>query len=390
MSKLLILPYERILTREESNLIKDIIKKAIETFESWGYDYLKLPTFENYEVYRKVLGHKGKDAIIFKDLSEGEVVSLRVDFTAQVVKSVSFLRVWHFPLRIYYFGTLFSTSGNTYEKFQTGIELIGVGEVEGDAEVISAIYSYLRSLGLDDLTVSVGHVGIVKNILARVEDDKRTEFRRAFKEKNLTLLKDTLGGGIISELPLFQGKEEILGVLDELGFRKEREELELLGRHLSEAGVSYIYDLSEVRDFPYYTGIVFEIFHPKVGSPVAGGGRYDSLSEVYGERFPSTGGTVYVDLLMSLLEPRKEKKDFFVIDLSEDKRFGFKIASILRSKGYKVGRDIVSRAYEHSLDYAFSEGYEKAVVILDEKDVKVYTTVKNFTQLSLKEFLELV
>jgi len=306
----------------------------------------------------------------------------------QVVKSVSFLRIKHFPLRAYYFGTLYYT-GRSCESFQAGVELIGVPETEGDAEVISAIHDYLRSLGLRDLIVSIGHVGIVRSIVEKLRGERRREVEQAFREKNISLLRDLLGEGVVSELPLAQGGSEILDILSSLGFVREREELENLGELLSSGGVRFVYDLSEVREFPYYTGVVFEFFCPGVGSPVAGGGRYDRLSEVYGESFPATGGTVYLDLMMDVLVPEREEKDFFILDLSEDKRFGFRLASLLRDKGYKVGRDIVSRSLQRSLEYAFEEGYSKVVAIKDEKSVKVYTGVGEFVNMSLKEFLEL-
>ncbi len=388
MRKASVLPFERILTLEESNLLKGAVLKAVEVFERWGYNYLKLPAFEFYESQRSALGERAKESITFRDPDTGELVSLRTDFTVQVVKSVSFLRMKHFPLRIYYFGTLYYTGGRS-ESFQTGIELIGVPETEGDAEVVTALHDYLRSLGFRDLIVSIGHVGIVRRILSEVEERFREEVALAFREKNVTLLRSHFGDESVSELPLVQGGEEVLETLSLLGFEEEREELEALGNLLSQAGVAFVYDLSEVREFPYYTGAVFEFFCPQIGSPIAGGGRYDRLSEVYGERFPATGGTVYLDLLMSAMDPRREEKDLFILDLSEDKRYGFRIASLLRSRGYRVGRDIVRRGVQHSIVYAFAEGYRKVVLIRDERDVRLYTSAKEYTTMSLKEFLEL-
>jgi len=246
MNKPLIFPFERLLNFEESNLIKRAIHKAIDVFESWGYNYLKLPAFEQYDAQKEALGSKVRESIALKDLSSEEVISLRADFTTQVVKSISFFKIWHFPLRVYYFGTLFSLSGSTYEKFQTGIELIGVREIEGDAEVIAAVHDYLKALGLKDLVVSIGHVGIVEKILSRVDEEKRDEIRQAFREKNVSLLRTTFSGDSISELPLIQGGFEVLSILDKLGLEKEKRELETIGRLLSEAEVNFIYDLSEV------------------------------------------------------------------------------------------------------------------------------------------------
>lgn len=360
----------------------------MEIFERWGYNYLKLPAFEFYESQREALGRKAGEAITFPDPGTGELLSLRTDFTVQVVKSVSFLRIKRFPLRIYYFGTLYRT-GQNCESFQAGVELIGVREIEGDAEVITAIHDYLRSLGLRNLVVSIGHVGIVRKILSGLKAEEREEVERAFREKNVSLLREVFGESVVSELPLAQGGREVLSLLDELNLRREKEELETLGELLETAGVGFTYDLSEVREFPYYTGVVFEFFCPEAGYPVAGGGRYDRLSEIYGEQFPATGGTVYIDLAMNLLSAGVEKKDFFLLDLSEGKRFGFRVAALLRGKGYKVGRDIVRRGIRQSLEYAFSEGYGRVVLIKDEGDVRIYTGPEEFTEVSLKEFLEL-
>ncbi|MDQ7081851.1 MAG: ATP phosphoribosyltransferase regulatory subunit [Aquificota bacterium] len=89
-----------------------------------------------------------------------------------------------------------------------------------------------------------------------------------------------------------------------MGFGRVKEDLLRVGRMLSEAGVEFLYDLSEIRDLPYYTGVVFEVFHPRIGSPLAGGGRYDRLSKVFGSDIPSTGGTVYVDRVVEVLRLR--------------------------------------------------------------------------------------
>ncbi len=388
MRKISVLPFERILNLEESNLLKEAVLKAIRVFESWGYNYLKLPYFEFYESQKKTLGDRIKDSITFKDPFTGELICLREDFTVQVVKSVSFLRTCQFPLRIYYFGTVFSV-GDVLERFQTGIELIGVPQVEGDAEVISAIYTYLKSLGFSNLKVSVGHIGVVEKVLLSVNNSKREIVRKAFKEKNLSLLRGIFGKDKRAELPLLQGGYEILNVLADIGFEEERELLEMLGKLLDQADVNFSYDLAEVREFPYYTGIVFEIFTPDTGFPIAGGGRYDRLSEVYGESFAATGGTVYLDRVLSITKPELCKKDFFILDTTEDKKYGFKVASYLRGKGYKVGRDIVKRSLKHSLEYAFSEGYNRVVVIEDKGKVSIYTNTNEFISVNLKEFLKL-
>ncbi len=388
MKKTSILPFERILSLEESRFLKEAVVKAVEVFESWGYDYIKLPTFDHYEIQKEGLGDKARNAIVIKELRSGNLLSLRADFTTQVVRSVTFLKRWHFPMRLYYFGTLFS-AGDTYESFQVGIELVGAKTLKGDVEVITALYDYIRALGIKDATVSVGHVNIVRNILNRLPPGERNLARQAFKERNVSYLRTAFGGELIPRLPFLHDREEAISAVLQLGMEKEARELEEVGDMLSEGGVRYIYDLSEVRELPYYTGIVFEMYLPQVGYPIGGGGRYDDLSRLYGEHFPATGGGIYIDRLLEVISPVREKKDLFIVDTS-NRGTGSKLARILRAEGYKVGVELTNRAVEHSVDYAFGEGYVKVVVILDERNVRLYTTVKEYQLMSLKELLKLL
>ena len=376
-------PSRRNYTLEESNLIKEVFRRASNVFEAWGYEFLNVPILEDWEDQSRALGERVRNSIVFKGVED--VLCLRIDFTSQVVKTVSTFKDPEFPLRVYYFGSVVSSEG---EEIQTGLELFGVEDVEGDVEVICAIHSLLRELGIEDLTVSVGHVQIVERILLSVKDAGET--RRAFLEKDLTFLRRRFGASPIAELPLLQGGREVLGFLDRLGFGDIRRQLEKTGDLLSEAGVSFVYDLSEIREFPYYTGVVFELFHPSAGYPIAGGGRYDKLSKLFGAEFPATGGTVYVNRLLELRTPERSTKEFFVVDTSGEKGLGFRVASCLREKGYRVGRDIVRREARDSVLYAFRAGYRRVVLIEGGGRVKLYRSPEEFSEISLEELLESV
>jgi len=59
------------------------------------------------------------------------------------------------------------------------------------------------------------------------------------------------------------------------------------------------------RDLEYYTGFVFEIVAPALGpdSPVAGGGRYDSLLADVGAPVPvpAVGSCIHTERLLAVL-----------------------------------------------------------------------------------------
>ena len=59
------------------------------------------------------------------------------------------------------------------------------------------------------------------------------------------------------------------------------------------------------RNLEYYTGFVFEIVVPELGpkSPVAGGGRYDSLLADVGAPapVPAVGSSIHTERLLAVL-----------------------------------------------------------------------------------------
>jgi len=77
---------------------------------------------------------------------------------------------------------------------------------------------------------------------------------------------------------------------------------------LAEAGVDVLHaDFSAEfgRTLEYYTGFVFEVLVPSLGetSPVAGGGRYDSLMRMCGapNDVPAVGGAVHTERLLAVV-----------------------------------------------------------------------------------------
>src|SRR2546430_8321506 len=62
-----------------------------------------------------------------------------------------------------------------------------------------------------------------------------------------------------------------------------------------------VLDLGAIRDFDYYTGVIFEGYGPDLGRPVTQGGRYDGLLARFGREAPATGFVVQLDLVSEML-----------------------------------------------------------------------------------------
>jgi ATP phosphoribosyltransferase regulatory subunit len=95
-------------------------------------------------------------------------------------------------------------------------------------------------------------------------------------------------------------KLDLTGGLD--AFRRRLELLGQAGIELDDAEFSAEFG----RNLEYYTGFVFEIIVPKLGpkSPVAGGGRYDSLLADVGAlgQVAAVGSCIHTERLLALLE----------------------------------------------------------------------------------------
>jgi len=289
----------KIYTREESEFYRTAVITAVEVFEKRGFNYLYLPVWEPLSIQEKALGELSRNSLTFRDFETGDPVALRLDFTTQVVRYVSLLRERNFPIRFYYVGPVFEYTSRLDQKEEAGVEIIGDRSLKADCEVIIVLWELLNKLGFDDLTVSVGHTSVVETILLEVEQSKKNEVKTAFREKNITFLSTIFGqDSTPTNLVIKQGGYEVLEDLENYNLQEVALQLEEVGKTLEAEGVDFIFDLTEVRDFPYYSGIVFEIFHKRMGSPVGGGGRYDRLSAIVGEEFPATGGAVYLSKLV--------------------------------------------------------------------------------------------
>ena len=152
------------------------------------------------------------------------------------------------------------------------------------------------------------------------------------------------------------------------------DEIRQLFKTLESAGVaeSVALDLSIVRGLAYYTGIVFEVYDKgKSMRAIAGGGRYDSLTEkLGGQKVPGVGFGMGDVVLANLLEERgllpssKQSLDFFVASFTNDMDKVFAVASELRNRGFTVNHPLAPAKLGKQMEQANAQG-AKVVVYVD-------------------------
>jgi len=364
------------------------------TAELFGFGEVMTPTFESTELFVERSGEGIIDELYaFKDKG-GRDIALRPELTAPVMRFyVNEMQNQPKPVKVFYFGNMFRyerpQSGRFREFFQFGIELIGAPSIESDAEVIALAMWSLKSVGLDNVVVRIGHLDILKSILndMKVPTENQTACRRFIDKSDFEGLASFLSGfGIdknqqtilVNIMRTSGGKDAIAKARTMTGSGAAGfDYLAKLLERLSVYGFdNCTVDFGVARGLDYYTGMVFEIDAPCLGAEkqICGGGAYQ-LAELFGgESVNSTGYAFGFDRILLALEnsgievPKRTLKAY-IIPIGQTTRLkALEILRELRSNGISADMDLMGRNISKALAYANSIGAEKAILV-GEKDL---------------------
>jgi ATP phosphoribosyltransferase regulatory subunit len=221
------------------------------------------------------------------------------------------------PLRLCYFANSFRPTkpqrGRQSEFRQAGLELIGADSPAVDAEVLTALCQALESCGLDDYSIGLGEASFVRALLDEVgvEGDEREALFATLAERDMVAFSravadldiDADDRQAIADVVSLRGGSEVLttaqdlvrGTAMEAALKRLARTYYLVSRY--GFGSRMLFDLGILRNFDYYTGIVFEVLSGDIGFPVGGGGRYNNLLERFGRPAPAVGFAIGLDRL---------------------------------------------------------------------------------------------
>lgn len=300
------LPGEAAQRRRLCQILADL-------FRRWAYNEVITPSLELSEVFAE----EGRR--LFQLIDQGELVVLRPEMTAAVARVVAtYYRDAAGPLRFFYIGNVFrqepAQAGRLREFGQAGVELLGVRNSWADAEVIALAIEAVREAGVQDFRIGMGQVQVTLGLLHELEPDPEVEeaLKQALVARDYVALEEVAARyGLARELETLVGLRGGKEVLPRAAALSTLPEVALGLQGLSEvwealeaAGLTdYLFlDLSLLRDFNYYTGIVFEGYVAGLGFPICGGGRYDQLLRRYGLDLPATGFALGLERLLAATE----------------------------------------------------------------------------------------
>ncbi len=146
---------------------------------SYGYQPIALPIVEQRDLYLRKLGEElvGK---VYEFTFSGRELALRPEWTASVLRAyVGRMQGGPLPLRLRYAGPVFRNERplpGTYRQFtQVGVELIGGPAPRADAECLALACAGLDAAGVAGYSVRIGHIGLIRALLAQLGLTERTQ-----------------------------------------------------------------------------------------------------------------------------------------------------------------------------------------------------------------------
>mgnify|MGYP002635606708 CR=1 FL=1 len=300
----------------DAQAVELLRRKILRIFHSWGYD-LVMPAMIEYKDSLLTGTAHSLDIKTFTlvDQISGKQMGVRSDMTPQVARIDAHLladdqRVQRVT-RLCYCGHLLHARGDgitsSRTPLQIGAEIFGNASIAADVEVVSLMIATLHSVGLESVSIDIGHVGIFRNLIhdTDLDIDQENRLFDMLQRKSIPDLQQYLQQLPLSDilrkqicqLALLNGDVSILDEARNL-FASGADELLLLLDHI-EAVVQAVQvkfpdtfihcDLSELRGYSYHTGLVFAAFLPGQGTEIARGGRYDDVGRVFGNARPATG-----------------------------------------------------------------------------------------------------
>jgi histidyl-tRNA synthetase len=294
--------------------------------KAYGFSEYDAPVLESEALYTRKAGEEVTQQL-YNFVDKGDrAVALRPEMTPSLARMVmSSKGGLPMPLKWFSIPQCWRyermTRGRRREHFQWNMDIWGVSGEETEAELLSAMVTFFRNVGLtsEDVGIKVNSRMVIGEVLTELQippekfaatcvlvdklekvpldaiqgDLEELGLTRAVVEKLTDILTvksiDALEEALSSESQAVQQLKKLLNLCEAYGIQDW-----------------ILFDASVVRGLAYYTGVVFEAFDRKGElRAIAGGGRYDKLLETFGgDPTPAAGFGFGDAVIVELLKER--------------------------------------------------------------------------------------
>jgi histidyl-tRNA synthetase len=367
-----------------------------QTLHLYGFGEIRTPAFEATELFERGVGEEtdivSKEMYTFPDRDESKSLTLRPEGTAPVIRAYIEHQLHNEArmLKLYYIGPMFRRErpqkGRYRQHVQAGAEVLSSTDNPAiEAEVLEMLMGLLSGIGIPDLDVNVNSVG---------DRECRPDYVQSLKSAILSradrLCEDCCRRGRKNPLRVFDCKvpscqpviAELPAITDRLcdGCRSHFDQFK---SYLAERNIDYSVNPRLVRGLDYYTRTTFEITSGRLGSQntVAGGGRYDGLSQAL-DGPPTKGfgfGMGLERLILSMPDTAPllpdYRPEYFIAPIGGPAfAHATLLARKLRTAGKRVYLDFDARSLKSQMRLA-DKLSAKSVIIIGEEELNAGTVV---------------
>ncbi len=313
----------------EAELRRRVAARILDVYARFGYEVIETPALEDLEV---LVGSGGgeNEKLIFKVLKRGARLDeelreggqladtgLRFDLTVPLARFVAnHLNDLTMPFKVAHIAPVWRAErpqrGRYREFTQCDIDIVGEPGIAAEVELCGATIEALQSVGINGSMVRLNDRRLLRATVERYLGQlDRPEVVYIALDK-----LDKVGpADVAAELARAGFEASAVGqLLDRLAVGEMDGEgtVEAALREtltaLQAQGVPARFDPTLVRGLGYYTGQIFEIYHPDVPYSLGGGGRYDGMTARFGApALPMCGFSIGFERICDMVD-----RDLFV------------------------------------------------------------------------------
>ena len=423
-----------------------IFKKVRSCFERYGYAPIETPAMENIETLSGKYGQEG-DRLIFKVLNSGDFLSkskidstttskslskdisnkaLRYDLTVPFARFVvNNQNQITFPFKRYQMQNVWRADrpqkGRFREFYQCDADVIGSKSLLNEIELIQLCDDIFTSLNIPNIQILINNRKILAAMIELmsaseyfdqfviildkidkigVENVKKELIKLGIDIKKINLLDKFLNIKNINDISVLVNQNE-LGKkgIEELDFiLKSIDSLELKSSELK-------FNISLARGLDYYTGSIFEVKSSDVNiGSIAGGGRYDDLTSIFGLKDVSGVGISFgIDRIYLVMEelglfPKDidiSSKVLFLNFGELEAKYCFKYLEELRNNNISSELYPNNDKIKKQMNYANNKGVQFVVMIGEDEMKSGQLSVKNMStgdqkEMSISELIKII
>lgn len=322
----------RDIVPPDAELRRKVANRALDIYAGYGYEVIETPALEYLDVLTGSHGGEN-EKLIFKILRRGKnneeqlaVLSageelaeegLRFDLTVPLARFIAnHLNELPMPFKVAHLAPVWRAErpqkGRFREFTQCDIDIVGEPSVAAEVELCLATMDVFDSVGIEGCAIRINDRRLLRAAVERHLGEAAAMSDAVF----ITLDKmDKVGAeGVRRELEAAghgtDAARSIVAWLEQgdlsLGPEDAAQDLGRTMAALEDAGRPAVFYPGLVRGLGYYTGQVFEIWHPELPYSLGGGGRYDGMTARFGApALPMCGFSIGFERAIDLVDRRR-------------------------------------------------------------------------------------